>query len=168
MSMSIPLVWEEVLWQPAWGQYRGQDISGHSIVDGGVVSNLPLDLMLDDAPEIIDAMGPHLSNQAIGLRIDDTIPVPGVDAVPPSKLPLKERVDRDGRFSIVTIRLENLVNTLTNAHDEIVAHLYPDNICRLPAKGYDTMELDMSDARIRLLIDGGAEAMRAYLMGSHT
>ena len=76
---------------------------------------------------------------------------------------MKEQVEIDGRFSIVTRRLDNLVNTLTNAHDEIFVHMYPDNICRLPAKGYDTMELDMSDERISLLINAGAEAMRAYL-----
>ena len=29
MSMSIPLVWPEVVWQDEWGIYRGQSISGH-------------------------------------------------------------------------------------------------------------------------------------------
>jgi NTE family protein len=27
MSMSIPLVWDEVVWQPEWGSYLGRDIS---------------------------------------------------------------------------------------------------------------------------------------------
>ncbi len=163
MSMSIPLVWEEVVWQPEWGLYRQQDISGHAIVDGGVVANLPIDLMLDTSPEVIAAMGAPSSNQAIGLWIDDTLPVAGADAVPPSKLPLKERIQTSGRFAIVNQRFENLINTLTNAHDEIVLHTYPDHICRLPAKGFDTMEFDMSAARIALLIQAGAEAMRTYL-----
>ena len=167
MSMSIPLVWEEVLWRSEWGTYRGQNIDGHTIVDGGVVANLPLDLMLDNTPEIIDMMGSPSPNPAIGLRIDDSMVVPGTDDAPPDKLPLKDRLEVDGRFSIVTTRLENLVNTLTNAHDDIVAHLYPDNVCRLPAKGYDTMEFNMSDARIELLINAGAEAMAVYLEQSN-
>ena len=37
MSMSIPIVWDEVIWNSHWGQYRGTDISGHAIVDGGVL-----------------------------------------------------------------------------------------------------------------------------------
>ena len=163
MSMSIPLVWEEVLWRSEWGTYRGQNIDGHTIVDGGVVANLPLDLMLDNTPEIIDMMGSPSPNPAIGLRIDDSMEVLGTADAPPEKVPLKDRIEVDGRFSIVTTRLKNLVNTLTNAHDDIVAHLYPDNVCRLPAKGYDTMEFDMSDTRIELLINAGVEAMAAYL-----
>ncbi|MEZ4516941.1 MAG: patatin-like phospholipase family protein [Chloroflexota bacterium] len=35
MSMSLPLVWEEVLWQESWGPYLGHDLTNHRIVDGG-------------------------------------------------------------------------------------------------------------------------------------
>jgi len=34
MSMSVPLLWEEVVWQPEWGGYRDKDISGHTV--GGI------------------------------------------------------------------------------------------------------------------------------------
>ena len=39
----------------------------------------------------------------------------------------------------------------------------PNNICRLPAQGYDTMEFDMSAIRIQALIDAGNSAMRDFL-----
>ena len=39
MSMSIPFVWREIIWDSNWGKYRGTDISGHTMVDGGVLSN---------------------------------------------------------------------------------------------------------------------------------
>lgn len=162
MSMSIPLVWEEVIWRSEWGLYRHQDISDHTIVDGGVVSNLPLDLMLDKTPEIIEVMGQPSPNQAIGLLIDDSLPVPGTDGVP-SRKSLTERIENNGRFAMVNQRFENLIDTLTNAHDEIIVHMYPQNICRLPAQGFDTMEFDMSIERINLLINAGAEAMNIYL-----
>ncbi|HEY6040934.1 MAG TPA: patatin-like phospholipase family protein, partial [Anaerolineae bacterium] len=42
MSMSIPLVWQEVVWQKEWGTYRGRDMTGHAIVDGGLLSNFPI------------------------------------------------------------------------------------------------------------------------------
>ncbi len=41
MSMSIPLVWQEVVWQPEWGTYRGRDMVGDAIVDGGLALQLP-------------------------------------------------------------------------------------------------------------------------------
>jgi len=37
--MSIPLVWDEVVWQKEWGAYLGRDLTGHLVVDGGVLSN---------------------------------------------------------------------------------------------------------------------------------
>jgi predicted acylesterase/phospholipase RssA len=38
MSMSIPLLWQEVEWQAAWGRYQDKDLVGHMIVDGGMLS----------------------------------------------------------------------------------------------------------------------------------
>src|SRR5207237_5395416 len=49
MSMSIPLVWDEVIWQSGWGTYLGNDIAGHAIVDGGLLSNFPIELFISDA-----------------------------------------------------------------------------------------------------------------------
>ena len=52
MSMSIPFVWQEVRWQPEWGTYRNKDISGNTIVDGGVLSNFPIDFLTSQDDEI--------------------------------------------------------------------------------------------------------------------
>ena len=46
MSMSVPLLWQEVIWQPEWGKYNGRDLTGHTIVDGGLLSNFPIELYL--------------------------------------------------------------------------------------------------------------------------
>jgi predicted acylesterase/phospholipase RssA len=46
MSMSIPFFWQEVVWKKEWGKYHGEDIHGHIVVDGGVISNFPLGLFL--------------------------------------------------------------------------------------------------------------------------
>ena len=35
MSMSIPFVWEEVIWSADWGPYLGRTKTGNTIVDGG-------------------------------------------------------------------------------------------------------------------------------------
>src|SRR5438270_1735066 len=64
MSMSIPFVWREVVWQKEWGQYRRGDKlkseggGGNVIVDGGVLSNFPVHLIADALPaELQDIMG---------------------------------------------------------------------------------------------------------------
>ena len=62
MSMSIPLVWDEVVWQPSWGQYLGRDVAGHAIVDGGLLSNFPIELFISDEPQVVKLMGPKKSN----------------------------------------------------------------------------------------------------------
>jgi len=162
MSMSIPLVWQEVLWQKEWGFYKEVDITGHTIVDGGVVSNLPLDLVLVDLAHVNKAMGgPPPDDHAIGLYIDMNMPVPGSD-YKQSKSRLHS-LSEDSHLAQIDHRMNNLIDTFTRAHDRIVANTYPKNICRLPAKGYDTMDFDMSDDRVQALIDAGNIAMRDYL-----
>ena len=59
MSMSMPLVWQEVEWKKEWGTYRGASLSGHVIVDGGMLSNFPIELFVSKQPAILDLMGHH-------------------------------------------------------------------------------------------------------------
>src|ERR1044072_3793360 len=86
MSMSIPFVWREVVWQAAWGQSRGRDKlnaeggGGNIIVDGGVLSNFPIHLVADPAPvDLQDIMGDTDPNAAgsLGLLIDENLSVAG-------------------------------------------------------------------------------------------
>ena len=57
MSISISLVWDEVIWQSTWGKYLGHDMTDHAIVDGGLLSNFPIELFISDAPEVTKLMG---------------------------------------------------------------------------------------------------------------
>ncbi|HWQ11225.1 MAG TPA: patatin-like phospholipase family protein, partial [Roseiflexaceae bacterium] len=76
MSMSIPLVWEEVIWRQEWGSYMGRPLTGHVIVDGGMLSNFPLELFISDEPHVTSLMGPKQSTPALGMLIDESLPVP--------------------------------------------------------------------------------------------
>ena len=76
MSMSIPLLWQEVVWQKEWGQYRGMEMEGHTIVDGGLLSNFPIELFISDLKTVTDVMGDKTSGQVLGMLIDETLPVP--------------------------------------------------------------------------------------------
>jgi len=156
MSMSIPLLWQEVIWQTGWGKYRDQEIAGHSIVDGGVLSNFPIELFLSDLPSITSLMGPKTSNNVLGMLIDETLAVEGVESAPKTK----SGIDIAG-FKTVQ-RIGGLVNTMLEAHDKSVIATFENLVVRLPAKGYGTTEFEMSDERRNLLIAAGQIAMKTY------
>jgi NTE family protein len=154
MSMSIPLVWEEVSWEPEWGQYQGRDMAGHLIVDGGMLSNFPIELFISDASEVKRLMGDKTTNTVLGMLIDEKLPV--------TKGLLVKTNIKLGDLTMVQ-RLERLVDTATGAHDKLVIEEYAHLVARLPAQGYGTTEFDMTDERRSALVAAGKEAMKMYL-----
>jgi NTE family protein len=162
MSMSIPLIWQEVTWQPEWGPYRGQDIRGHTIVDGGLISCFPIELFLSSLKDVADVMGPKGSDPVLGLLIDESLPVPGTEQ-PSGQKPA---------FSLDELqtvrRLKGLLDTALSAHDKMVEDAYEKIVVHLPAKGYGTTEFNMSDQRRSLLVSAGEKAMAAYLTRANT
>src|SRR5581483_11576877 len=58
MSMSIPLIWREVVWQDGWGTYMGRAKAGNIVVDGGVLSNFPIRLIDEPVPDIMGDTDP--------------------------------------------------------------------------------------------------------------
>jgi NTE family protein len=159
MSMSIPLLWQEVIWRRTWGMYRNQDLSGHSIVDGGLLSNFPLELFLSSEQTVVETMGPSTSERLLGMLIDETLGVPrapGPRARPATGIDL-------GRLPAVK-RVGNLVNTLLSARDKSVMEVYAGDVVRLPAKGFGTTEFDMSGRRRDALVAAGRDAMKVYFV----
>lgn len=156
MSMSIPLVWDEVIWQPAWGTYLGRDVTGHAIVDGGLLSNFPIELFISAEPHVIALMGPKGTSPVLGLLIDEQLPVPG------SKGLLVSVDIKPGELQTVQ-RLRRLADAATSAHDKMVIDQYAHLVVRLPAEGYGTTEFDMSDARRTALVEAGRVAMALHL-----
>jgi predicted acylesterase/phospholipase RssA len=156
MSMSIPLVWNEVVWEAAWGPYLDRDVSGHAIVDGGLLSNFPIELLISDAPEVVRLMGPKRDTEVLGMLIDELAPVPGAPA-PGGHGPL------DPAQLKMVQRLRRLVDTAMSAHDKMVMDEHEQLVARLPAAGYGVMDFDMSDARRGALVDAGRAALAAHL-----
>ena len=167
MSMSIPFVWQEVRWQAEWGRYRNKDITGHTIVDGGTLSNFPIYLVASSDPEVMKVMGGTDPNTVpnLGLLIDETLEVEGA---PPRETPkgtneIKgELLDHVSHLRTIG-RIRQLIDTITTAYDRNAIEAHKEEICRLPAKGYGTTEFDMSDARRDALINAGQKAMKEYL-----
>lgn len=163
MSMSIPFVWREVVWQESWGQYRGRDKlnaeggKGNILVDGGVLSNFPIHLVADVLPDDLkDIMGDadQNANGNLGLLIDENIPVEGAaqNPKPPHRISDLRAIQRVGR----------LVDTMTGAQDKSVIQRHEKEVCRLPAMGYGTTEFDMPQARLDALVGAGRKAMSDY------
>jgi len=158
MSMSIPLLWQEVVWKKEWGKYRGLDMVGHTIVDGGLLSNFPIELFISDLKTVTDVMGDKTSENVLGMLIDETLPVPGAQSV---------KGDTDnGKFDISKLatvqRLGHLINTVTGARDKSVIEAFENYVARMPAKGYGTTEFDMTDERRNTLVKAGRKAMYNY------
>ena len=157
MSMSIPLVWDEVTWRAEWGPYRGRDIAGHGVVDGGMLSNFPLELFISGAPQVTKVMGPKQDTPVLGLMIDESMEVPGAGSGAAAKRP-----GALAEFALVT-RIGRLVDTATTAHDKRVIDEHGELIVRLPAKGYGTTEFDMSEARRNALVEAARQAMQGWI-----
>jgi NTE family protein len=154
MSMSIPLLWQEVVWRDAWGPYLGYSKTGHVCVDGGVLSNFPIRLIADPAPEIMGTTDPYAALN-LGLLLDETLPVPGVNPRPP--VPVAE-------LGVVR-RLSRLMDTMLGTSDSSEIRQHSSEVCRLPVKGCGTTEFDMPDSKLAALVDAARAATEAHLAG---
>ncbi len=157
MSMSIPLVWDEVIWDESWGTYQGREMKGHSIVDGGLLANFPIELFISDAPYVTRLMGPKGNDPILGMLIDESQIVQR-PAVPRGLV--KVNVDP---YQLQTVqRILRLVNTMTSGHDKMVIEEFRHLVVKLPAGGYGTTEFDLSDPDRNALVDAGRKAMQQY------
>ena len=168
MSMSIPFVWQEVTWQSEWGLYRGNDISGHTIVDGGLLSNFAIDLLVSKDPNIQEIMNTTDGDvNPLGFLIDESLPVPDAEP-PPSEEPsaLGEALSKVDIQQLKTVRrITRLVDTLTGATTSYVIRSHRHRVCNLPAGGYGTTEFGMSDQRLGALVGIGRKTMGDFLKG---
>jgi predicted acylesterase/phospholipase RssA len=157
MSMSIPLVWDEVIWRDDWGQYLERPMSGHTIVDGGLLSNFPIELFISGEPQVTRVMGPKQDIPVLGLLIDESL------AVQPVKRGILVDINIKPDELKTVQRFKSLIDTMTGAHDKMVIEEFEQLVVRLPAAGYGTTEFDMSDERRDALVRAGKDAMAAHL-----
>lgn len=156
MSMSIPLLWQEVIWQEGWGTYRGKPVAGHAIVDGGLLSNFPIELFISQAEYVKALIGPEPGEGVLGMRIDESLPVADQ---PVEAAAVKTKGLGDAPL---LVRLSNLMNTTLSARDKLVSEGVAKMVAQLPARGYGTTEFDMSDEKRTRLVSAGRAALQAY------
>ncbi|MGA2451038.1 MAG: patatin-like phospholipase family protein [Polyangiaceae bacterium] len=161
MSISIPLFFTEVVWRAEWGSYAGEDLTGHVMVDGGVLSNLPIVFVMPSTNALVTRlMGPSLEGAAIpvGLVLDTTLEVPGAPPAPRTSSAL-------GAISATRLgrRITALADTMVNGMDLTVSDTASLRLCRLPVKGYGVTEFDMTQARADALANAATVATATYL-----
>ena len=168
MSMGCPFAWQEVSWKEEWGTYRGRNMVGHRVVDGGLLSNFPIQLFVA-ADENIDAiMGEGMqSENVIGLLIDESLEVPGAGEPPSRGLSAPGMLERIDLLEAMVLRIHGLAETVLSAHDKAMLSAYKHLICRLPAMGIGTMEFDMAPQRMQAVMQAGEAAMEAFLSTDH-
>src|SRR5690606_21411052 len=100
----------------------------------------------------------------LGLLIDESLPVAGAEPAPDAG----ETPDVSLADLAPAVRMVNLVETATKAHDKLVIEAFDQFVCRLPARGYKTTEFDMTDERREKLIAAGQAAMSNYFRSAET
>jgi predicted acylesterase/phospholipase RssA len=175
MSMSIPFAWQEVRWQPSWGSYRLMntsgttiekefDLTGHAIVDGGVLSNFPITLLTSFQPSIMGGTPPE-PQKVLGLLIDETLVVNGAPPPPKESVNDNEGLRGDLKKLRTVNRVSRLLDTMMDAHDKQAIATHSQCVCFLPAKTYGTMEFDMTEARKKALVSAAEQTTKLHLQG---
>jgi len=163
MSMGCPFAWQEVIWKPEWGTYRHRDITGHHVVDGGLLSNFPIHLFVSSDENIDEIMGEgSQSDDVIGLLIDEALEVPGAGDPPARGVSAPGLLEQVDLIEAMVLRIHGLAETVLSAHDKIMLTTYKELICHLPAKGIGTMEFDMTPQRMQAVLLAGEAAMDAF------
>jgi NTE family protein len=166
MSMATPMAWPEVIWLPEWGAYRGRDLSGHRIVDGGMLSNFPIRLLVSSDEHIDEIMGANsASGNVVGFLIDESMPVPGAGEPPRRESAFLTVFDKLDVVQEMVWRIRGLADMVLTAHDKFIPERDLRLVCRLPAMGYGTLEFDMPRERMEAILQAGEKAADAYFDG---
>ncbi len=164
MSMGCPFAWPEVIWHSEWGAYRGRDLTGHKVVDGGLLSNFPIRLFVSSDENIDEIMGENsVSDNVIGMLIDETLAVPGVEERIKRRSAAPGVLERLDLLQESVWRIQGLADTVLGGNDRTALAAYQDMVCRLPAKNIGTLDFDMPKERMAALVNAGDAAMQAYL-----
>jgi NTE family protein len=164
MSMSCPFAWQEVTWQPEWGLYRGRDLSKHTVVDGGLLSNFPIKLFLSNEELVEEIMGKDSAcEDVIGLLLDDNMPVPGAEDTQKQDSGGPGILERSDLLASMMLRIYGMAETALSAHDKSVIDAYQHMVCRLPAAGYGILEFDLTPERMAPILKAGEQAMEEHL-----
>jgi len=159
LTTSVPFLFPPVVWRQEWGLYRNRRIDGHYVVDGGLLSQFPIELFLSETKETEALMGGRpAESKVIGLLLDETKLVPGIRA---TVSPTAQRVDAVPGLKLTRLLLETLI---TSSHAS-TADLVQSHIVRLPVMGVDPYAYDIGKGEITAVINTAYNVVQDFLLG---
>jgi predicted acylesterase/phospholipase RssA len=133
-------------------------------VDGGLLSNFPIRLLVSNDETIEEIMGREsASDYVIGLLLDDALGVPGAEVTERIDSGVPGFLERTDVMAKMMLRISSMADTLLGGHDKSVIDAHKSLVCHLPAKGYGILEFDLTAERMAPIISAGDAAMEAHL-----
>jgi predicted acylesterase/phospholipase RssA len=159
MTIGVPYLLPPVPWQSEWGLYRQRRLEGHLIVDGGVLSQFPIELFLSPNEDVQAMMGPRVAgDNVIGLMLDENQIVPGyLDPVSPNKAQLD---------AVPGLRFSRLlINTLLNNASSANAETLKSHVIHLPVRGVHVYDFAMNRQDFQPVINAAYNITHTFLNG---
>ena len=157
MSIGVPLYFTEVPWREEWGLYLGEPMTDNVMVDGGLMTNLPIGFILPSGNTLMARiMGePDPAVRPLGSSLDPTLAVPGA---PPRTSQMSALSDtKVGR------RIAALWDALLQGFDMSLAEFEESaRVLRLPVRGFPPSEFDMSEERAEALLQAATAQARVF------
>jgi NTE family protein len=159
MTIGVPYLVPPVSWQPEWGLYRQHRLDGHLIVDGGLLSQFPIELFLSDDEDVQAMMGPRKAEDRIlGLLLDESRPVPGYH--PPASKG-NGRLDAVPGLRLTRLLLDTLLtNARTTNADTLKSH-----VIQLPVMGVNPFDFEVKQIDLQPVINAAYNITHSFLAG---
>lgn len=141
MTCSIPGVWQEVIWKKSFGLYKGEDISGHHIVDGALISNFPIKIV---------------EGEFVGFLLDEE------NSHDNYKFEESKSALSIVNESVILSRVSRWANTMMKHCDGEYIEEHKDSVCKIPCKGASTLDFSMTPDTVEKLIALGYESTMAH------
>jgi hypothetical protein len=158
----------------------GKDLTGHRIVDGGALSNFAIRLTVSDSPEVqrvMDPAAPADEAFTIGFMLDSHLEVPNApDTVVADPEGILAHIWEWSMRAVAEMRnpnnlpvvLSETLNTMMTASDNFMIGVNEEHICRLPVKGFGTLEFGMPEERRVALVSAAQNTTQQFLEGVPT
>jgi len=158
MATAAPGLFPPAAWQTEWGAYRNREMTGELIMNGGVISNFPIELFLSQDEMVTSILGKPDDNAGVlGLLLDESLAVPGAPQTPPNTL--QQSLSELPGISLLT----QLIRTTIEARDKRAMELAPELVVRLPVGGYAPFVFNLTPDQLQPLVNASHNAMLLHL-----
>jgi NTE family protein len=157
MATAAPFFFPPVVWERGWGMYGEQELTGEYIVDGGLLSNFPIELFLSQDPIVTKIMGdPEKEANVLGLLLDESRAVPGA---PITDTHMQLMLNDLPGLALIG----KMLRTVLEARDKRAIETASEHVVRLPTMGYAPFAFNLTPEQLQPLLNAGHNAMIDHL-----